>query len=231
MTQSHSIEIDGRSIPVRVRRSGRATRLSLRIDRSGEGVVLVMPPAASLSHALGFAAQQRDWIGSRLAAMPPKVDFRPGALVPVLGVEHVIRHCPEARRGVWAEDGAIHVSGAAEHLPRRIGDWLRRRAAAEISTRAHPLAARIGRKICRISLRDTTSRWGSCTAAGNLSFSWRLILAPEAVLTYVVAHEVAHLAHMDHSPAFWRLVGQLTPDPDSSRAWLKRHGASLHRYG
>jgi predicted metal-dependent hydrolase len=108
-------------------------------------------------------------------------------------------------------------------------------ARAAIAPLARAMAAQLGRKVTRISVRDTTSRWGSCSRGGALSFCWRLILAPDAVFTYVVAHEVAHLAHMNHGPAFWRTVDKLMPPglgtPRSARDWLRRHGAVLHRYG
>src|SRR5207248_8410440 len=116
-------------------------------------------------------------------------------------------------------------------VPRRVRDHLAALARQECLRRARELAARIDRKIGRISVRDTTSRWGSCSASGNLAFSWRLVLAPEAVLDYVVAHEVAHLAELNHGPRFWRLVQSLTPDHDGPRAWLNRHRSRLWSYG
>jgi predicted metal-dependent hydrolase len=132
---------------------------------------------------------------------------------------------------VWAESGIIHVSGRAEHLSRRLHDWLRKRAREEILLRAGPMAERIGRDVTVLRLGDPRSRWGSCTSRGALAFSWRLILSPDEVLTYVVAHEVAHLAEMNHSPAFWRLVGDLTSHAGLAKAWLKHHGTELYRYG
>jgi predicted metal-dependent hydrolase len=151
--------------------------------------------------------------------------------VPLLDVPHLIRHRPEARGGAWIEDGALHVSGRAEHVPRRVREFLR----AEARRRIHPLvfahAGRLGRTPCRVSVKDTRSRWGSCSSRGDLAFSWRLVMAPEPVLSYVVAHEVAHLVEMNHAPAFWRLVATLIGDPAPARGWLRRHGAGLHRYG
>ncbi|WP_142850537.1 M48 family metallopeptidase [Telmatospirillum sp. J64-1] len=227
----HEIELDGQALPVRVRRSARAARLSLRVGLKGDELVLVLPPGVKLEHGLRFCRQQQDWIRRRLSSLSPQVPFAPGASLPLLGQDHVLRHAPEARRGVWAEGGEIFVSGGIEHFPRRVGDWLRRQARTEIVARAYPMAAEIGKRIASLSLRDTTSRWGSCTARGDLAFSWRLVLAPEKVLTYVVAHEVAHLAEMNHSPRFWSVVDTLCPHAVESRAWLKRHGTSLHRFG
>jgi predicted metal-dependent hydrolase len=128
-------------------------------------------------------------------------------------------------------DCEIRVRGAPEHVARRVKDHLVRLARVELSRRARIYAERIGRPIARVGVRDTRSRWGSCSAKGSLSFSWRLVLAPEPVVDYVVAHEVAHLAEMNHGPRFWRLVRTLTPDCATPRAWLKRHRSGLFSYG
>jgi predicted metal-dependent hydrolase len=117
------------------------------------------------------------------------------------------------------------------HLARRVRDYLVAQARSELASRARRLAARIGHNVARVSVRDTKSRWGSCSGRGNLSFSWRLILVPEPVIDYVVAHEVAHLAEMNHGPRFWRLVESLSPDSAAPRAWLKRHRNRLLSYG
>ena len=229
--EGFNLDVDGRPVAVRIRRHPRAARISLKIDAGAGALVLVLPPRASAARGAAFVRGQLEWIRTRLAALPVAVPFAPGAQVPLLGVTHEVVHAPQARRGVWAEDGRLHVSGLAEHLPRRLGDWLKARARAEVTPRAVALAARVARPVGRITLRDTRSRWGSCSAAGDLAFSWRLVLAPMSVLDYVVAHEVAHLVELNHSPAFWRVVAELVPDPRGPRAWLKRHGALLHRYG
>jgi predicted metal-dependent hydrolase len=117
------------------------------------------------------------------------------------------------------------------HIERRVRDHLVAMARTELAGRARPLAARIGRKLVRVGVRDTKSRWGSCSGRGNLSFSWRLVFAPEPIIDYVVAHEVAHLAEMNHGPRFWRLVESLSPDSAAARAWLKRHRSRLLSYG
>ncbi len=225
------LRIGGDEVPVEVRVHARARRISLRVDRANGRVRLTLPRGVSLAEGLRFAARQEDWVAGRLAALPERVPFADGAVVPVLGHAHVIRHRPFARRGVWREAGAIHVSGPAEHLPRRVGDFLKREARAAIAPRARELAARIGRTPGRITLRDTRSRWGSCSARGDLNFSWRLVLAPEEVLHYVVAHEVAHLRHLDHGPRFWALCAELHGPTEAPRAWLRAEGAGLLRYG
>ena len=152
--------------------------------------------------------------------------------LPVLGVPHqVCREFDPAAPPVRIIDGEIWVRSDPLHLARRVRDHLVAMAQAELVPRARRLAARIGREVARVSVRDTKSRWGSCSGQGNLSFSWRLIFAPEPVLEYVVAHEVSHLAEMNHGPRFWRLVESLTPNTAAPRAWLKRHRNRLLAYG
>ncbi|OSQ45965.1 M48 family metallopeptidase [Thalassospira sp. MCCC 1A01428] len=218
-------------VPVRLRISARASRLKLRIDPGFDGVEVVVPNGISRKTALSMLRQHIDWIEAHLSRLPDRVLFVPGAWVPFLGNEHAIRAVPEAKRGVWAESGVIWVSGAIEHSNRRVADWLKKQAKLEIAPRAHAYAEEIGKKINRISIKDTRTRWGSCSSGGNLSFSWRLILAPEDVLDYVVAHEVAHLQELNHSPRFWKVVDDLYGASAKQQHWLKRNGSGLHRFG
>ena len=154
---------------------------------------------------------------------------------PLRGVAHRIVHAPEARGVVWVEPGLdgprLCVAGERPHVARRVIDFLKREARKDIEAAVRRHARAIGVEPKRIAVRDTVSRWGSCSSAGRLSFSWRLILAPPFVLDYLAAHEVAHLVHLNHSPKFWALLGRACPNTDRAEAWLKAHGASLHRYG
>lgn len=229
MTETIPLDLGGRSIIVTVKRSALARRMSLRIDPV-RGPVMVLPPKAKLAEAERFLVSHRIWLAERLARLPGKVALADGAQVPILGIPHPIRHAPEAKRGVWVEDGALVVSGRPEHVGRRVADFLKSEAKRLILPQAHDLAARLNRKPGRISVKDTRSRWGSCSSAGDLAFSWRLVLAPEWVLTYVVAHEVAHLVEMNHSPAFWAVVETLVGDSHAPRKWLKSFGPGLHRF-
>jgi predicted metal-dependent hydrolase len=219
-------------VPVAIRVSPRARRLSLRIDVASRGVELVLPRRAPAEAAIEFVARHRGWIAARLAAMPPPSRLIDGAIVPVLGVPHRVRQVTErAAAPVAIIDGEIRVRGAPAHLPRRVVDHLKTLARRECTARARDLAARLGKSVTRVGVRDPKSRWGSCSSTGALSFSWRLVMAPEAVLHYVVAHEVAHLVEMNHSPRFWRVVASLVPDTATPRAWLKRHRMELLSYG
>jgi predicted metal-dependent hydrolase len=182
--------------------------------------------------ALGFAEAQAGWIAARLKRLPARRPFADGVELPLFGRPHRVRHRPDRRGAVWIEGVEIHVAGRAEHLPRRLRDWL----AVEMRRRLVPLvrqkAARIERMVRRITVRDSRSRWGSCGPDGTLSFSWRLVFAPPEVLDYLVAHEVAHLVHLNHGPRFWALAQALCEGPiEPPEAWLRQNGEVLLQYG
>jgi len=215
-------------VAVTLRRSARARRLSLRVSGVDGKVTLTMPRGTSTAEALGFARSREDWLRRTLAAQPDRVDVAPGAALPVEG--EMRRIVPGVGRQVRLGADQLHVPGPVATLAPRLHAWLRARARERLTAASDIHAARLGLGYSRLTLRDTRSRWGSCSARGGLSYSWRLILAPADVLDYVAAHEVAHLAEMNHSPAFWAVVARLRPDYEAPRAWLRREGAGLHRY-
>ena len=218
--------------PLSIRVNARARRLLLRIDAADRTIELVLPRGVPAEQGLKFLDAQRGWIAARLDALPRQVPFAEGAVVPVFGVPHRIRCVADpAAAPVTIVDGEIRVRGDPAHLARRVRDHLAHLAARELARRARAYAARIDKPVARVTVRDTKSRWGSCSSTGNLSFSWRLVFAPEDVVDYVVAHEVAHLAEMNHGPRFWKLVRSLTSDTATPRAWLKRHRSELLSYG
>jgi predicted metal-dependent hydrolase len=225
------LRVAQREIPLLVSRNKRARRITLRLDSLSGDVRLVLPQRMALREGLEFATQKADWLLAQLDALPARVPFADGAVIPILGRDHAIRHVAGGRRGVWRHDGEIFVSGFAEHLPRRITDFLKAEARAAIGPLARSKAAEIDRQVTRLTIRHMTSRWGSCGSDGALCFCWRLILAPEPVFDYVIAHEVAHLRHMNHGQRFWKLVARLTPDLHGARRWLKKNGDSLLAYG
>jgi predicted metal-dependent hydrolase len=208
--------------------------------------VLTVPHRLGRGAVDAFLEAHRGWLASRLAVRPLPMPFCDGALVPLRGVEHRIVHDPAMRGAVVkvearaaASDGGgagglaprLVVSGGEAHLARRLRDWLAAEAKRDLKTAVDRHAAAVGAKPRALKVRDTVSRWGSCSVDGVLSFSWRLVLAPPPVLDYLAAHEVAHLVRMDHSPAFWAVVARLFPDHRSARAWLKREGGRLHAIG
>jgi predicted metal-dependent hydrolase len=224
--------VPGLDVPVEIRVSERARRVGLRIDSAKRKVELILPRGVSERVGLRFLASKRAWVAARLEALPQPVPFVEGAVVPLLGVPHRIRReLDPAGPPVKIVDGEIRVRGDPAHFGRRIRDHLVAAARTELAQRARQLAARIGRDVTRTNVRDTRSRWGSCSGQGSVSFSWRLILAPEPVLDYVVAHEVAHLVEMNHGPHFWALVESLAPGSAGPRAGLKRNRNRLLAYG
>lgn len=227
----HTIDIDGRAVPLLVRRHPRAKRIILRVNTRGEGVVVTVPAHADPSDAFNMAHRQSDWINEHLTKQEERTPFADGVFAPYLGQEYLVCHRPNERGTVWIEADEIHVAGGKEHLTRRLTDWMKKQARTRITELAHDKAERLDKDITRITIRDTRTRWGSCSFKGCLSFSWRLVMTPEDVLDYVVAHEVSHLSHMDHSKNFWRTVDTLTPDADSARDWLSENGSALHRIG
>ncbi|MGL4960837.1 MAG: M48 family metallopeptidase [Inquilinus sp.] len=225
------LAVAGLDRPVALRRNARARRLSLRLDPALGEVVVVAPPRVPPQVIADFVNRHAEWVRRRRAAMPVRTLFLPGAEVPVLGVPHRIIHDPTASRGVRCADGELRVGGPAEHLGARLAAWLQAEARRQLLARSRAMALKLGVTVAAVSVRDTRSRWGSCASSGRLSYSWRLLLAPEAVLDYVVAHEVAHLVEMNHSSRFWAVVDRLHPDADRCRAWLKAKGQDLHLYG
>lgn len=230
-TKPEMLVVDGRILPITLRTSTTAHRLTLRLDSRTGGLMVVHPKRCSKRDALAFAREQGEWIKRHLAALPPAIPFVEGSVIPYLGQPLTITSQPTARRGVWIEGELLCVSGFPEHLPRRVAAWLKAQAKREIEPRARALAEQVGKPVGRITLRDTRSRWGSCSAAGDLNFSWRLVFTPEVVLDYVIAHEIAHLVEMNHSPRFWAVVASLGHEPVAARHWLKKHGAQLFYYG
>lgn len=221
---------------IRLRRHRRARRYTLRIDPSNREAILTMPPRGTLTEARDFAERHGAWIAARLGRLPKPAPFLPGTLVPLRGVEHRIVHRAGARGTVWTEmrssgERILCAAGGVDYIERRIHDFLKREARQHLVKASQHYAQALDVRVRRITIRDQSSRWGSCTSAGSLSFSWRLILAPPYVLDYLAAHEVAHLVEMNHSPRFWRLVGRICPHTERAKAWLDTHGNDLHRYG
>ncbi|KUF10261.1 M48 family metallopeptidase [Pseudoponticoccus marisrubri] len=215
-------------IEVNLRRSARARRLSLRISQLDGRVTLTLPDAVPEAQGVAFLREKEDWLRGHLARQPGSVTIRAGARLPVEGALHEIR--PGQGRSVRQADGVLWVPGPEARIAARLKGWLRARARDRLSEACDLYAGRLGRGYDRLTLRDTRSRWGSCTHDGGLMFSWRLILADPRVLDYVAAHEVAHLRHMNHSAAFWDQVRALYGDWQPSRNWLRAHGHELHRY-
>ena len=215
-------------IPLTLRKSARARRISLRISQLDGRVTLTMPTRLAEREALEFARSKEGWIRKHLAERGGDLPVAVGMTVPLGGRLVEVRR--GAGRKVEIDGDAILVPGPAERIPARLAAHLKALARDRLAAACDDYAAILGRPFSRITLRDTRSRWGSCTSDGALMFSWRLIMAPPEVLDYVVAHEVAHLAEMNHSPAFWATVERIYGDYRAPRRWLKTQGNALHRY-
>lgn len=228
------IEIDGRDVTVAVRVHARARSYRLSIPHSG-GPVLTLPPHGKWAEAEAFLQRQRNWLAARLKRAPEAAPFADGGVVTLRGVEHRIIATGRLRGRVERVeiDGApaLLVPGEAAHQARRLTDWLKSEAEADLVRQSAVHAGRLGVVVKAVKMREQKSRWGSCSSSGNINYNWRLILAPPFVLDYVAAHEVAHLVEMNHSAAFWATVKRTLPDMERGRAWLKAHGRQLMAYG
>lgn len=224
-------EVAGRSLPLRIVENDRARRLTLRIDAGGKGLRVTVPPGMPAREIDRFLERHRGWLEERLAKVPDRPKVRPGVKVPLRGVAHTIVHEPGLRGtveiGSDARGPTLVVHGDRRHLPRRVADFLKREAKHDIEALVSKHTAAVGRRAKAIRYKDTSSRWGSCTSDGSLSFSWRIMMAPAPVIDYLVAHEVAHLKEMNHGPRFWKLCRELCPRTDEAKAWLKRNGNAL----
>lgn len=212
-------------ISITIKRSARARRFSLRVSQSTGQVSLSMPARAPLAEATAFARAQEGWIRAALARMPAVQRVALAAEIPVEG--RLLRIDSGAGRSVRIEGDALIVPGDPARVAARVAAYLKVRARDRLVAASDHYAAQIGRRVAQVSLRDTRSRWGSCTSDGSLMYSWRLIMAPPRVLDYVAAHEVAHMLEMNHSPRFWAVVERLFPQWQVERAWLRREGGSL----
>ena len=222
------LKIDGRAVELNVRLNPRARRLIVKVHPTTGEVMVIAPSKRALDRAVEFARGESDWIARQLAHVPARVVLAPGAHIPFRGADHLILRGGSG--AVTVEPGILRVGGHVEHAPRRLLDFLKKQAKRELEQKCFEYGARLGIKPKRITVRDTASRWGSCSSTRSLSFSWRLILAPSFVLDYVVAHEVAHMKEMNHGAGFWRIAQSLIGDVIPAQAWLRQHGSALHRY-
>lgn len=224
--------VRGRRHPLLVQRNPRARTMRLRIDPRDGGVRLTLPSRTSLRAARAWVESQRDWIERELSVLPAPSPLAPGAVIPFEGSPLVIEWRGGASRTVRRENDKLIVGGPPELVHARILRWLKREADARLAAETRAMASRAGVALGRVAVGDPRSRWGSCTASGDIRYSWRLILAPPEVREATVAHEVAHRLHMHHGPEFHAAVARLLGrDPAPERRWLRAHGAMLHGVG
>jgi len=226
------LQIKGKPFPLVLRKNSKARRLTLRWSTEGGGqIILTHPPRYSKSLAFTFLEKSHPWIEKQLITSPPKISFTEGLILPILGKNYELRHKVSTTFRSWWGDNHLLIHAPMEHFGSFVQKALQQVARNFLQERTLILAAQIQKEVKRITLRETKSRWGSCSADGNISYSWRLIFAPEQVADYLCAHEVAHLIHMDHSPHFWQIVEGLCPEYKVLRQWLRKNGKTLFQYG
>ncbi len=219
---------------VTVKRSKRARRVALRLDPVEQVINLIVPNKMSLKKAYNFAREHENWVIDTLGKLAPPIPFHNGATIPVFGdkIELIIEKDPARKRTSLKQfDDILQVNTYQDDPSNRIKNHLKKISKTGLADLASEKADMIGKTIKNVSVRDTKSRWGSCSEGANISFSWRLIFAPYEAMDYVVAHEVAHLVHMNHSKDFWALCRDLSCDFLEGKYWMKNHGNELMRYG
>jgi predicted metal-dependent hydrolase len=230
--KQQTVNVAGRALQLTIRSDRRATRLTLRIEPGGRALRMTVPPGVPFGDVEDFLARHHGWLASRLANIPADASLAEGRAIMLRGVEHRIVATGKLRglteRSLIDGEPVLLVSGEPQHVGRRLSDFLKKEARRDLEELALFHARISGKRIASISLKDTKSRWGSCTHDGNLSFSWRIVMAPPHVIDYLAAHEVAHLTEMNHGPRFWALCERLCPGTREAKAWLKRHGSALH---
>ncbi len=229
------VECGGTPVSVDIRFRDNARRMILRIDRRTGTPALTLPRGIGRARAEQFLNDHIGWLNARLKAQPARIEFVEGAEIPVRGEPCRIAHRTpfrgETRVETEGDRRLLLVHGDPAHLGARVERFLRQEVERDLGLAVARYATALGVSYGRISVKDTRSRWGSCSARGDLAFSWRLIFAPPAILDYLAAHEVAHRVEMNHSIRYWRIVARIYPDFRAAEAWLNRHGASLHLYG
>ncbi|MCP1227802.1 M48 family metallopeptidase [Acetobacter fabarum] len=205
----------------------RARRLALRIAPHEQKLVVTIPQGCTSAQALAFVQKNHGWISERLKKLKKAPSFSANNTILIEGTPYRIVHSPEQLGGAWLENDRLMVSGDAAFINRRVTDFLRSHAATVLKREVQAMAQHTGLRPTRVDIRDTSSRWGSCSSTGRIMLSWRVIMAPELVRHYLIAHELSHLQHMNHGPLFWQCVRSITPHKTQAEAWLRQKGPLL----
>ena len=211
--------------------SARSRRLTLRIDKKDRVAVLTIPKYCSRKKAVSFVESHQDWVLDNLSKIPELKQFQNNDTISIFGKDYRIEHTDiRGNTRLDKKNKILYVSGGIEFLHRRVKDFIKKLALEEFTARSIDVADKIGKTIHNVCIKDTKSRWASCSSLNNINYSWRLALAPEYVIRYIVAHEVSHLKHQDHSAYFWALVEFLEEDAHKGRDWLTHNGHLLYTY-
>lgn len=205
-------------------------RMSVRIDTKKRRAILNLPCLISYKRAYAFVLEHQNWIESELSKIPPEKLFQDHVSFLLFGQEITILHLPQSLSAPYLEGNTLYLGGDPLFIHRRVKDYIKKAAKKEFLRRSRFYAEKLNVHISSVIIKDTTSRWGSCSSLHNLNYNWRIALAPDFVIDYLMAHEVSHLKHPDHSPAFWRCVKILYPGAALGRSWLKANGGKLYEY-
>ena len=212
---------------IQIKRNIRAKRMNLRYDPTTDCAVITLPRFNNENDAIVFVNKNLEWLQKQRVSSPDIIYLAPEQIIPLYGEDHLIKHRPDKTGRVIISSNEIIVGGHVAGFSVRLENYLKKQTRQKIEPLADSMSQRINKSFKRIQIRDTISRWGSCSSSGNLSFSWRLVMTPPSILEYVVAHEIAHLKEMNHSPAFWDVVDRLVPNAKQSRRWLRSEGKKL----
>lgn len=225
---NEQIMVGNPPIEITLRHNPRARRYNLRISNRDGAVKLTVPYGGDRAGAFEFAQSQEGWLRKHLIKVQPGRIVGVGASVLLDG--EMVRVDIGGGRSPRVEDGVLRVSGREDTAAARVRGFYKTLARERMLTASEAYAAALGKSFAAISIRDTKSRWGSCTSDGRLMYSWRLMMAPRNVQDYVAAHEVSHLVELNHSPAYWAVVDSIFPEYQEARRWLKRNGSYLQSF-
>jgi predicted metal-dependent hydrolase len=229
--ETHNLEIGEHSLELVIQSHKRAKRLRMRCDPYLKKVYLTCPVYARPKDINKFFEISQDWLLQQLQNSVSRTEFKHGATIPILGVQYLIQHQASRATQIRLDDTILHVAGDESRIGAMIQKWLRFHALGVLKDKSHEMAQKIGKSVNNVKVRELKSLWGSCAADGSLTYSWRLVMAPAFVLDYICAHEVSHLKERNHGPRFWALVEEICPDYKTAKAWLRKEGKALFRYG
>jgi predicted metal-dependent hydrolase len=230
MNQMIQLKINEHIVPINISSNKKAKRYILKADHVSRQIKLTTPTRYCDSQIEEFITAKQNWIWQQYKALNEKITFQNGLTIPILGKEYKITYLANGEKPIELVDNMLLVSGRESLLPTKIKHFLQQHIKSEIITLVNAKSKATGENYSKITLKEMKSRWGSCNSKRTLCFCWRIVFAPQEVLDYLVAHEVAHLTHMNHSPQFWQLVAQLNNDCMKNRNWLKKNGSQLYLY-
>ncbi|MDE2436435.1 MAG: M48 family metallopeptidase [Sphingomonadales bacterium] len=227
--QPLTVEIGSQLVPLVIRRTANARRMTMRLAPDGSEIRVTLPQWGRSAEALAFARSKASWLAAQLAALPEPARPTDGGDVLFRGQSLIITHDPARSRRVVIDGDRLHVGGPAESLPARLTRWLQGEARALLATDLDHYCLHAAKPVPKLLMSSAQRRWGSCAPDGTIRLNWRLVMAPDFVRRSVVAHEVTHLVHFDHSPRFHAFLDQLYEgDIRAANRWLKKHGRGLY---